>query len=305
MILVTAATGNVGRPLLDLLVQSGARVRAVTRDATGVGLPAGVEVVEGDPSKPGTTAAALSGVSSVFVNPRAVGRGIEQLVEMAREVGVGRLVALSALNVDDDPARQPSRYRGDLNWETEAAVAGWGGEWVSLRPSVFASNTIGLWGAQVRAGNAIRGPAGRASSAPIDERDLAGVAAQAGVRRLIVISAAPVATVASPQRPHPPRHDPGEGPLTRSLLTPLIRAIFGANYADLARMEDAVAASDLDWTIVRAPRLTTGPLTGRYRTEMDRDVRGGRQISRADLAHLMLELPGQPHTVEHTIGVAY
>jgi nucleoside-diphosphate-sugar epimerase len=52
MILVTRATGTAGRPLVELLAAEGAGVRAVTRDSKAAGLPAGVEVVEGDPSRP-------------------------------------------------------------------------------------------------------------------------------------------------------------------------------------------------------------------------------------------------------------
>ncbi|MCW2919294.1 MAG: NAD(P)-dependent oxidoreductase [Actinomycetia bacterium] len=52
MILVTGATGTIGRPLIDLLISAGADIRAVTRNPQAAGLPAGVEVVEGDPSQP-------------------------------------------------------------------------------------------------------------------------------------------------------------------------------------------------------------------------------------------------------------
>ena len=63
-------------------------------------------------------------------------------------------------------------------------------------------------------------------------------------------------------------------------------------YADLARMEDVLRASDLDWTIFRPPRLTNGRLTGAYRTAVGRNLRGGALISRADVAHAMLAAVG-------------
>ncbi len=88
----------------------------------------------------------------------------------------------------------------------------------------------------------------------------------AGVRRIVVVSAAPIGTVASPGRPHPPRHDPGDGLIMRHLAAPIVRAAFRDNYADLARMEDVLRDSDLDWTAVRPPRLTSKAMTGRYRT---------------------------------------
>jgi putative NADH-flavin reductase len=127
----------------------------------------------------------------------------------------------------------------------------------------------------------------------------------AGVRRLVVISAAPVGVVPSTHRPHPPRYDPGDDLLMRYLLSPLIRRIFGRHYIDLAAMEDLLRDGSLDWTTIRLPRLTDGPLTGTYRTAIDRNVRHGLTISRPDVAHLMLTVLRQPETVRHSVGVAY
>jgi uncharacterized protein YbjT (DUF2867 family) len=126
----------------------------------------------------------------------------------------------------------------------------------------------------------------------------------AGARRLVVISAAPIATVASPGRPKPPRRDPGDGFFVANLLTPIVKRAFGHNYADLALMEDAVRASGLDWTIVRPPRMTDKPLTGTYRTASDQNLRGGLSIPRADAAHFMLQVPTLPETVGQTVRVA-
>jgi uncharacterized protein YbjT (DUF2867 family) len=64
MILVTGATGNVGRPLIDALNRAGASLRAVTRNRGSANMPAQVEVIEGDPSQPETIAEALKGVRS-------------------------------------------------------------------------------------------------------------------------------------------------------------------------------------------------------------------------------------------------
>ena len=179
MILVTGATGNVGRPLIDLLAADGAEIRAVTRDPRAAGLPAGVEVVEGDPSRPHTLAPALQGVTSAFLNPRTIGKAADELLTLVRERGVTRVVAISALNVDFDLARQPSRIRGEYNKEVEAAVVASGHEWVSLRSGFYALNTIGMWGAQIRAGDVVRGPYPESAWAPLHERDLAAVGAHA------------------------------------------------------------------------------------------------------------------------------
>ncbi len=127
---------------------------------------------------------------------------------------------------------------------------------------------------------------------------------QAGVRRLVVVSAAPIGTVPSPARPHPPRHDPGEGPVMRYVLTPVVKRVLRAHYADLARMEDVVLGSGLDWTVVRPPRLTDKPLTRDYRTAYGQNLRGGGTVSRADVAHCMLRSLKEPETVGRILGVA-
>jgi putative NADH-flavin reductase len=124
------------------------------------------------------------------------------------------------------------------------------------------------------------------------------------VRRLVVISAAPIGTVASPGRPTPPKHDAGDGFFMRTLLAPTTKRVFGTMYADLALMEDAVRESGLDWTIVRPPRLVDGRRTGTYRTAQDTNLRRGLSISRADVADLMLRVLSQPDTIGHSVGVA-
>lgn len=91
----------------------------------------------------------------------------------------------------------------------------------------------------------------------------------------------------------------------RQLAYPLLKAFLRERYADLARMEDVIQASGLDWTIVRPVYLVDGPLTRTYRTAYGQNVRGGLRISRADVAHLMLRVLDQPHTIKEVIGVAY
>jgi putative NADH-flavin reductase len=125
-----------------------------------------------------------------------------------------------------------------------------------------------------------------------------------GVRRIVVVSAAPIGTVPSPGRPKPPRHDPGDGFLMRNLLSPLTKAAFRKPYADLALMEDLLRDSGLDWTVVRPPRLTDKPLSGTYRTAYGRNLRRGLFVSRADVAHLMLRVLEQPETIKQAIGIA-
>ncbi len=126
----------------------------------------------------------------------------------------------------------------------------------------------------------------------------------AGVRRIIVVSAAPIGTVPSPGRPHPRRHDPGDGFIIRYLADPIVKRALREHYADLARMEDVLRDSDLDWTIVRPPRLTSKPVTGRYRTAYGQNLRRGVFVSRADVAHYMLSILDQPKTFHRTVAIA-
>lgn len=125
-----------------------------------------------------------------------------------------------------------------------------------------------------------------------------------GVRRIVAVSAAPVSTVPTPSRPHPPKHDPGDGFYMRHLFSHVASAMFGKVYADLAQMEDILAGSGLDWTVVRPPQLTGKPLTGTYRTAYGQNIRGGWSVPRADVAHLMLAVLGRPGTIHQAIGIA-
>jgi putative NADH-flavin reductase len=125
-----------------------------------------------------------------------------------------------------------------------------------------------------------------------------------GVRRIVVVSAAPVGTVPSPGRPNPPRHDPGDGPLMRYVMGPLVKAALRAHYEDLALMEDILRESGLDWTAVRPPRLTDKPPSGTYRVAYGQNLRGGMFASRADVAHLMLAALDRPETIKQAIGIA-
>lgn len=68
-------------------------------------------------------------------------------------------------------------------------------------------------------------------------------------------------------------------------------------------MEQTLAASTADWTVLRPPYLTDKPATGRYRTAMEADVPGG-SLSRADLAHAILDVLENPATLRHAIGIA-
>lgn len=114
-----------------------------------------------------------------------------------------------------------------------------------------------------------------------------------GVRRLVVVSAAPLG-------PAPE----GESVLDRTVRG-LVSAILKDVYADLREMEAELARSATDWTVVRPPRLQNKPLTGSYRTAVGGNPPRSRFIGRADVAHAMLATVGDPGTVKQGVGVAY
>ncbi|GAB1508074.1 NAD(P)-dependent oxidoreductase [Actinophytocola sp. KF-1] len=93
--------------------------------------------------------------------------------------------------------------------------------------------------------------------------------------------------------------------LAERAVAAVLHRILAKPYADMALMEAAVRASDLDWTLVRAARLTNGAVTGRYRTAVDDKLRGCWSISRADVAHFCLTHAADADTFRHTVEVAY
>lgn len=144
MILVTGATGNVGRELVNLLLEGGEKVAAVTRDPATAALPGGAHVVGGDPSRPQTLTSALDGVEAVFLSPRAVGDATAELLSLAAEQGVQRVVALSAVTVEYGGGYQ--RFAERFKAVEDAAKAS-GLGWTILRCADFAANTL-VWAPQ-------------------------------------------------------------------------------------------------------------------------------------------------------------
>jgi putative NADH-flavin reductase len=115
-----------------------------------------------------------------------------------------------------------------------------------------------------------------------------------GSSRLVVVSAAPVAS-----------DDHGTTLPYRLLVAPIMRALLGGLYADMAVMEETIRRSGMDWTILRPPQLTDGPRTRTYRHAKDANLRRGYRISRADLADAILASLDDPDTVKATIAAAH
>jgi putative NADH-flavin reductase len=133
----------------------------------------------------------------------------------------------------------------------------------------------------------------RATLCADSARSITTAMSHTGTRRLVIVSAS---------GPFP---DKGDGPLLRYVAKPLLgRTVFKAPWSDLAAMEGVVRASGLDWTVLRPPRLTDNPLTGRYRTRRDVNLRHGLRVSRADVAHLALAVAADPQTYRTAIFIA-
>jgi uncharacterized protein YbjT (DUF2867 family) len=177
-ILVIGGTGNVGRHVVDRLVAVGAPFRVMARDPDAAGLPAGVEVVRGDLTRPETLDRCLEDVNSVFLvwvaPPAAAPAAIERLAAHAR-----RVVFLTAPLKTPHPFFQQPNPSRDIAQRLEELIDGSGLEWTFVRAGMFAGNARHFWGPQIRRGEAIRWPYLDAPTAPTDERDVAAVAARA------------------------------------------------------------------------------------------------------------------------------
>ncbi|MEW9554748.1 NAD(P)H-binding protein [Nonomuraea sp. NPDC050783] len=162
-ILVTGATGNVGRHVASQLGAAGLKVRALARDPGRAGLP--VETVRGDLTEPATLEPALRDVDSVFLLwPAFTADGADEVV--AAIAGRARRVVLLSAPGAEAP--------GNHFHEVERLIRHSGLGWTFLRPSGFAANTLG-WADQVRRG-VVRWPFGRAARSLIHEKDIAAVA---------------------------------------------------------------------------------------------------------------------------------
>ena len=144
MILVTGASGFVGRHVTRAFAADGPPVRAMVRDARGAARVDGVrcELVRGDVTDPASLRAAARGVRTIVhlvailegspaTFERVMAAGTGNLVEAARETGVRRIVLMSALGTG--PGATVPFFRA--KWAAEQAVEGSGIEHVVLRPS--------------------------------------------------------------------------------------------------------------------------------------------------------------------------
>jgi uncharacterized protein YbjT (DUF2867 family) len=171
MILVTGATGNIGGPLVQMLLASKQQVRVLTRDRARV-TASGVEIVVGDLEQPATLAPALAGVERAFfvfhAGPQLAARAGE-FAQAARAAGVKHVVAVSSGTIEMTPLPLIGRWHAEL----EEAFAGLATTF--LRPDNFASNAL-RWAPFIKQGSMVFAPYADGQSTPIDPYDIAAVA---------------------------------------------------------------------------------------------------------------------------------
>ena len=176
MIMVIGATGRIGRAVIDHLLRAGVSVRAMTRRPAAANLPAAVDVVPGDLTKPASLADCWHGVDVVFLLWTAPDATLPVVISHMASHAT-RIVALTSPRQVAHPFFEQPNAMAALHAHLERLIAASGVEFTILRPGVFASNCLAWWAPTIRDGDVVRWPYGAAETAPIDERDIAAVAA--------------------------------------------------------------------------------------------------------------------------------
>ncbi|MGH4022137.1 MAG: SDR family oxidoreductase [Pseudonocardiaceae bacterium] len=178
-VLVTGATGNTGRPLVELLRRRGVPVRAMVRSAAGreqfAGTP--VEAVVADFDDPDGVSAALAGVDRAYlVTPSSEQAQAQQerFVALAANAGVQHLIKLSQLGADENSPVRFLRYHAAV----ERRVRELGIGFTFLRPNLYFQGLLVLSGS-IREQGRFFAPIGDARVSAVDVRDIAAVAATA------------------------------------------------------------------------------------------------------------------------------
>jgi uncharacterized protein YbjT (DUF2867 family) len=174
-ILVTGATGTVGRQVVEQLVKRGAAVRALVRDPARADFPAGVDVAKGDLLDVDALRSAFSGVSTLFLLNGVVPDEFTQALvtlNLAREAGVDRVVYLSVIH--SDLYVNVPHFAGKFG--VERMIERMGFSATILRPAYFMDNDVTV--KDVVLGHGVYPmPIGARGLAMVDTRDIAEVAA--------------------------------------------------------------------------------------------------------------------------------
>lgn len=166
MIIVTGATGNVGRPLVQALTAAGEQVTAVSRRIAAADVPDGVRAAPADLARPETFESLLDGASALFLMVSGAFVPLDEVLGLAKAAGVGRVVLLSSQGVAT--GRHPTVL--------EDSVRASGLEWTMLQPGAFASNAL-QWSESVRSSREVAAPFGDVALPVVDPDDIAAVAA--------------------------------------------------------------------------------------------------------------------------------
>jgi uncharacterized protein YbjT (DUF2867 family) len=180
-ILVTGATGNVGRQVVEQLVKRGAKVRALVRDTAKANFPAGVDVVQGDLLDVDSLRSAYQGVSTLFLLNGVVADEYTQALialNLAREAGIKRIVYLSVIH--SDVYVNVPHFAGKFG--VERMIEQMGMHATILRPAYFISNDLTI--KDVVTGYGVYPmPIGDKGLAMVDTRDVGEIAAIELMRR--------------------------------------------------------------------------------------------------------------------------
>lgn len=167
-ILVTGATGTVGKHVVEQLLRKGAVVRAVSRRPELANFPTGAEAVAGDLALPFSLEGAMTDVDGLYLILSSDQSGAylqtdPAIIEIAKAAGIKRIVVL--MDYEGNPAEQ--------------AVLDSGMEWTLLKPVEFMGNAVDDWRASIVNEGLVRAPFAHARSARVHEADIAAVAVAA------------------------------------------------------------------------------------------------------------------------------
>jgi uncharacterized protein YbjT (DUF2867 family) len=176
MIVVTGATGNIGKALVEQLTSTGAKVRVVARDPAKASKSGG-EVVKGDLSDPKSLEAAFKGADELFLLAAAgpdMAKQEKNAIEAAKKAGVKHVVLLSTAGAD---ASSPVKL---AQWHaaSEQALKDSGLKWTILQPNYFIQNFF-MQAGTIKGDGAFYAPLKQGKVAMVDVRDIAAVAAKA------------------------------------------------------------------------------------------------------------------------------
>jgi uncharacterized protein YbjT (DUF2867 family) len=177
-VLVTGATGSVGRYVVDSLLREGRSVRALSRRPEDAGLDRAVDVRAGELEDPASVVAALGGVRLLYLFPAG---DLETIAALARDAGVEHVVLLSSASVAyGEPDASSRRHQA-----AEEAIRRSGLSHTFVRPGAFMSNDL-VWAAEIRSSGTVSTAYPDGATAPVDVRDVAGAVVAALLRRDLI-----------------------------------------------------------------------------------------------------------------------